>query len=94
MSGRKTIQINPAFFNMRGSKSRRKERKQKPSMTSTLKPNNIKKQLLKRIKEHQQQKKADSEKQNTTEEEKFTNELSTEIERLLAELPEAKNGKK
>jgi thiol-disulfide isomerase/thioredoxin len=28
------------------------------------------------------------------EEEKFTNELSTEIERLLAELPEAKNGKK
>ena len=28
------------------------------------------------------------------EEEKFKNELSTEIERLLAELPEAKNGKK
>ena len=28
------------------------------------------------------------------EEEKFINELSTEIERLLAELPEAKNGKK
>ena len=27
-------------------------------------------------------------------EEKFINELSTEIERLLAELPEAKNGKK
>ena len=28
------------------------------------------------------------------EEEKFTNELSEEIERLLAELPEAKKGKK
>jgi hypothetical protein len=28
------------------------------------------------------------------EEEKFVNELSIEVERLLAELPESKNGKK
>jgi hypothetical protein len=94
MSGRKTIQINPAFFNMRGSKSRRKERKQKPSMTSTLKPNNIKKQLLKRIKEHQQQKKADSEKQNTTEEEKFTSEFSNSLDYIQKMINEKRRQKK
>jgi len=53
MSGRKTIQINPDFFKM--SKSKKREKRKKPQLNGTLKPNNIKRQLLQKIKEHQQQ---------------------------------------
>lgn len=53
MSVRKTIQINPDFFKM--NKSKKKGKRQKPHLNTTLKPNNIKKQLLQKIKDHQQQ---------------------------------------
>ena len=94
MSGRKTIQINPVFFNMRGSKSRRKEKKRKPSMTSTLKPNNIKKQLLKRIKDHQHKKKTGEENQRDTEEEKFTNEFANSLDYIQKMINEKRRKKK
>lgn len=53
MSGRKTIQINPDFLNF-NKKKRKKEKtaKKKPSFN----PNNIKKQLLAKIKKHQKEK--------------------------------------
>ncbi len=53
MSGRKTIQINPDFFKM--SKSKKREKRKKPQFNGTLKPNNIKRQLLQKIKDHQRQ---------------------------------------
>ena len=58
MSSKKTIQINPVFFRMKNTKKRR-EKKTKPKFNTTLKPNNIKKQLLQKIKEHQQSKQND-----------------------------------
>ena len=57
MSGRKTIQINPDFLNI-NKKKRKKEKtpKKKPSFN----PNNIKKQLLAKIKKHQKEKEKDT----------------------------------
>jgi hypothetical protein len=51
MSARKTIQINPDFFSLGKKKKSKKEKtpKQKPA----FEPNNIKKKLLAKIKEHQ-----------------------------------------
>ena len=64
-SERKTITINPDFFKMsKKSKSKSKnidqvekkmKRKKKKSLASILKPNQVKKQLIERIKNHQRE---------------------------------------
>jgi hypothetical protein len=59
MSARKTIQINPDFFSLSGSKKSKKKAKT-PKKKPAFKPNNIKKQLLAKIKEHQKQKEIDN----------------------------------
>lgn len=53
---KKMIQINPDFFKLGGKKTRSK-RKSKPDFRNTIKPNNLKKQLLMKIKTHQQKEK-------------------------------------
>ena len=55
---RKTIQINPNFFNI-GKKTKTKK-KMRPDLSKTIKPNNLKKQLLAKIKSHQQNHKEQS----------------------------------
>ena len=55
MSKKKKININPAFFNITPKKGgKRKEKKTKPK--TTLKINNVKKALMKKVKEHRQKK--------------------------------------
>ena len=57
MSARKTIQINPDFLNFNKKKTKKEKiKKKKPSFN----PNNIKKQLLAKIKKHQKEKEKDN----------------------------------
>ena len=49
---RKTIQINPDFFKM-GKTKKQKKSKKRMDLRQTIKPNNLKKQLLAKIKNHQ-----------------------------------------
>ena len=51
---RKTIQINPDFFRIGKKTRKQKQAKKRSDLRQTIKPNNLKKQLLSRIKNHQQ----------------------------------------
>ena len=54
---KKTIQINPDLFNI-GSKKKKEKRKRKINpFSSALKPNDVKKQLIERVKAHHKKKK-------------------------------------
>ena len=50
------IKINPDFFSSSKKKTRRKRRDGPKQLRQSIKPNNIKKKLMARIKEHQQRK--------------------------------------
>ena len=54
---KKTIQINPLFFSRRRPKKSKTRKKKQKKMSYELKPNDVKKQLMSRIKEYQQKKK-------------------------------------
>lgn len=88
---KKSISINPDFFNM--SKSRKKkEKKRKPSFQkSKLKPNDIKKKLIARIKEHQ---KKEKEKEIDEKEKNENNEFENEFKNTLNYLESMKKKKK
>ena len=54
----KKININPEFFKLKGRSALHKKKKIKPIINSkTLKPNDIKKKLIAKIKEHQKREK-------------------------------------
>ena len=88
---KKSISINPDFFNM--SKSRRKkEKKNKPKFErNKLKPNDIKKKLIARIKEHQ---KKEKQKEFEEKEKKDDNEFENEFKNTLNYLESMKKKKK
>ena len=65
MSARKTIQINPDFFSLHKKKKSRKAKT--PKIKPAFKPNNIKKKLLAKIKEHQKSKENQVEKEKQPE---------------------------
>lgn len=72
----KTIQFNPVFLSMSGSKSSanktlKKERKEKPLIT--MNPNKVKKQLIEKIKTFQLKEKENDIKEKTKEEEEKIN---------------------
>jgi hypothetical protein len=95
MSSKKTIQINPVFFRMKNTKKRR-EKKTKPKFNTTLKPNNIKKQLLQKIKEHQQSKQNDKireDKENKANSQ-FKDNFSSSLDYLQKMIQEKKDKKK
>ena len=95
MSSKKTIQINPVFFKMKNTKKRR-EKKTKPKFNTTLKPNNIKKQLLQKIKEHQQSKQNDKireDKENKANSQ-FKDNFSNSLDYLQKMIQEKKEKKK
>ena len=54
----KSISINPAFFKISGRSALKKQKKRKPLISAkTLKPNDVKKKLIAKIKEHQKREK-------------------------------------
>jgi len=54
---KKTIQINPLFFSKQRVKKSRTRKKRQKKMSYQLKPNDVKKQLMNKIKEYQKKKK-------------------------------------
>ena len=90
MSSKKTIQINPDFFKM--NKSKKRAKRKKPDFSTTLKPNNIKKQLLQKIKEHQQKVKKDDMKPEDNND-KFRTDFKTSMNYLQKMIGEKKKRK-
>lgn len=90
MSGKKTIRINPNFFK---SSKKTKKKREKPIISSSLKPNNIKKQLMKKIKQHQQ-KTIEQQKNENKDNNEFQNNFSNSLEYLQKMIAEKKKKKK
>lgn len=90
MSAKKTIQINPNFFKLsgKGKTRRKKEKKEKrKDLRISIKPNNIKKKLMAKIKEHQSQNVQDNNatltvKKDEEAQEKFTKDFNKQIDYL------------
>ena len=78
---KKSISINPDFFNL---KKKKKDKKQKPSFKKNkLKPNDVKKKLIARIKEHQKkEKQKELEENQKKEENKFENDFQSTLSYL------------
>lgn len=82
---KKTIQINPDLFNIGGSKKKKKNKKKKLNpFSSALKPNDIKKQLIERVKAHHKKKKEEIQLEKKKEEEAkiFTNDFTDTVSYL------------
>ena len=90
---KKMIQINPDFFKMGKKTKQRKEKKQKPDFRQTIKPNNIKKQLLAKIKAHQQKEKELQKQQQESEIVKFTDDFNSSLNYLNSMIKEKKQKK-
>jgi hypothetical protein len=61
MSSKKMIMINPNFLKVGGKgKTKRRDRKKRPDLRMSIKPNDIKKKLMAKIKQHQQERSQDS----------------------------------
>ena len=90
---KKMIQINPDFFKMGKKTKQKKQKKQKPDFRQTIKPNNIKKQLLAKIKAHQQKEKDLQKQQRESEVEKFTDDFNSSLNYLNSMIKEKKQKK-
>lgn len=71
MSERKTIKVNPAYFSLKPNKNKTEKKREKKQQLKTLsqliKPSKAKRELLRRIKEHQKQRnKEERQKQKET----------------------------
>ena len=56
MDAKKTIQINPDFFSLSKKKTRKRDRRSTAQLRAATRPNDIKRKLIAKIKEHQQKK--------------------------------------
>jgi hypothetical protein len=74
---KKSISINPNFF-----KLGKKNKKKKPKIKDTLKPNDVKKKLIAKIKAHQQKEKDKEITESKKEEETFKNEFQETLSYL------------
>jgi hypothetical protein len=91
---RKTIQINPDFFKI-GKKTRKhKKEKKRLDLRQTIKPNNLKKQLLTRIKNHQQAHKEKNEKSDTDNLDKFQTDFNSSLNYLQTMIKQKKEKKR
>jgi hypothetical protein len=97
MSTKKTIKINPDYFKRSNNKKSRsvskKMKKIKPVIETRVKPNNLKKQLIQKIKNHQQKKKSENEK-NKTEKIKLNNNFKDSLNYLQKMIQDKKKQKK
>jgi hypothetical protein len=97
MSKKKTIKINPDYFKRSDNKKSRsvskKMKKIKPTIETRIKPNNLKKQLIQKIKNHQQKKISENEK-NKTEEIKFNDNFKDSLNYLQKMIQDKKKQKK
>ena len=93
----KKISINPEFFKMDVKKEKKKKKKKPSFRESQLKPNNVKKELIARIKEHQQKEKdrelEELKKKKKMQEQTFKNEFKDTMD-YLEELNKKKKKKK
>ncbi len=87
---KKSISINPAFFKI-SSKERKK--KKKPTFKNKLKPNDIKKKLIAKIKEHQKKEREKELEEKEKEDNTFKNEFQETLS-YLEEMKKKKNKKK
>lgn len=92
MSSKKSISINPNFFKI-GGKASKKERKKKPKMKNALKPNDIKKKLIAKIKAHQKKEKDKEIEELEKQEDSFKNEFQETLS-YLEDIKKKKEEKK
>jgi len=79
----KKININPEFFKLKGRSALHKKKKIKPIINSkTLKPNDIKKKLIAKIKEHQKREKEKLLEEKKKDEEKFKDDFTETLSYL------------
>ena len=91
---RKTIQINPDFLKI-GKKTRKHNQSKKRSdLRQSIKPNNLKKQLISRIKNHQQLHKEKSEQSDTDNLDKFQNDFNSSLNYLQTMIKQKKEKKR
>ena len=88
MNQKKSISINPSYFKIGGKKEKKK--KKKPSFKNKLKPNDIKKKLIAKIKAHQKKEKN----KEIIEHEKENNTFKNEFQETLSYLEDMKKKKK
>ena len=91
---KKMIQINPDFFKLHGKKTRNKRKKSKPDFRNTIKPNNLKKQLLMKIKSHQQKEKDKLSENDNKDVEEFQNDFNTSLNYLQTMIKQKKAKKR
>jgi hypothetical protein len=90
---RKTIQINPDFFKIGKRTRKQKQAKKRSDLRQTIKPNNLKKQLLTRIKNHQQE--HEKNKQSDTDNlDKFQNDFNSSLNYLQTMIKQKKEKKR
>ena len=94
MEKRKTIQVNPAFLKIGKKTKKKKEKKKRLDLRQSIKPNNLKKQLLARIKTHQQQQKNKNDEESQEKEDEFHNDFNSSLNYLQTMIKQKKEKKK
>ena len=92
MSSKKSISINPSFFKI-GGRAGKKEKKKKTKPKNSLKPNDIKKKLIAKIKAHQKKEKDKELEENEKEDNTFKNEFQETLS-YLEDMTKKKKEKK
>jgi len=91
---RKTIQINPDFFKIGKRTRKQKQAKKRSDLRQTIKPNNLKKQLINRIKNYQQEQEKKNRQSNTDNLDKFQNDFNSSLNYLQTMIKQKKEKKK
>ena len=87
MSTKKMIQVNPAFLSLsKKNKTTKNRKKKRKDLRMSIKPNNIKKKLIAKIKEHQKEKLGERQNKANQEENKnkqtFTKDFNEQLKYL------------
>ena len=91
MEKRKTIQVNPAFFKLGKKTKSKKDKKNRMDLRQSIKPNNLKKQLLARIKNHQQEQKNKNDNDSKEKIDEFQNDFNSSLNYLQTMIKQKKN---
>ena len=94
MEKRKTIQVNPAFFKLGKKTKSKKDKKKRMDLRQSIKPNNLKKQLLARIKNHQQEEKNKNNDDSREKIDEFQTDFNSSLNYLQTMIKQKKEKKK